>query len=100
MACGDNWWPVPRPNDVFPQGQSSQVRWDRTLSGFQGMVDKWHTLGFVVEQGAQHVEVERCDTATITLLTPHLNFLDVPQGPMGMVREVPLAITFEVISPS
>jgi carbon monoxide dehydrogenase subunit G len=64
------------------------------------MVTKWHTLGFVVRQGAQHVEVERCDTATITLLTPNLDFIDIPQGPMGMVREQPLAITFEVISPS
>lgn len=99
MACGDNWWPVPRPNDVIPQGTSSYVKWARTLAGFGDMVDKWHTLGFVVKQGTQHVEVERCDTPTITLLTPHLNFLDVPQGPMGMVREVPLAITFEVIAP-
>ena len=64
------------------------------------MVAKWHTLGFVVQQGAQHVEVERCDTASITLLTPHLDFIDIPQGPMGMVREQPLAISFEVISPA
>ena len=35
----------------------------------------------------EYVEVERCDTASITLLTPHLDFRDVPQGPMGMVRE-------------
>jgi hypothetical protein len=100
MACADNWWPVPRPNDVIPQGQSSSVKWARPLSGFGDMVDKWHTLGFVVQQAAQHVEVERCDTPTITLLTPHLNYLDVPQGPIGMVREIPLAITFEVIAPS
>lgn len=99
MACGDNWWPVPRPNDVIPQGQSISVKWARTLGGYGDMVDKWHTLGFVVNQATQHVEVERCDTATIMLLTPHLNFLDVPQGPMSMVREVPLAITFEVIAP-
>jgi hypothetical protein len=64
------------------------------------MVDKWNTLGFIVRQGSQHVEVERCDTATITLLTPALNFQDVPHGPMGMTREVVIAITFEVISPS
>jgi hypothetical protein len=99
-ACADNWWPVPRPNDVTPQGQSSPVKWDRDVGGYEDMVAKWHTLGFVVQQGAQHVEVERCDTASITLLTPHLNFIDIPQGPMGMVREQPLAITFEVIAPS
>ena len=99
-ACGDNWWPVPRPNDVIPQGQTSAVKWSRTVGSYEDMVAKWHSLGFVVRQGNQHVEVDRCDTATITLLTPTLNFHDVPQGPMGMVRETALAITFEVISPS
>lgn len=99
-ACGDNWWPVPRPNEVFPQGQSAQQEWDRGVASMDEMVTKWHSLGFVVEQGSQKVEVERCDQASITLLTPHLDFQDVPQGPMGMVRETPLAITFEVISPS
>ncbi|NUO09335.1 MAG: VWA domain-containing protein [Candidatus Brocadia sp.] len=96
-ACGDNWWPVPRPNDVTPQGQSSSVRWSRDVGD---MVTKWHTLGFVVKQGNQHVEVDRCTEPSITLLTPHLNFQDVPQGPIGMVREKPLAISFEIISPA
>ena len=100
FACGSNWWPVPRPNAVFPQGTSTYANWTRSIGSYEDMITKWHTLGFVVQQGTQHVEVERCDTATITLLTPHLNFVDVPQGPMGMVREQPLAITFEVISPS
>src|SRR5262249_3744320 len=99
-ACADNWWPVPRPNDVFPQGQSSQEQWSRDVGSYEDMVQKWHTLGFVVRQGNQHVEVDRCTEPSITLLTPHLDFVDVPQGPMGMVREQPLAITFEVISPS
>jgi hypothetical protein len=99
-ACADNWWPVPRPNDVIPQGTSAYERWDRDVGGYEDMVAKWHTLGFVVEQGTVHVEVERCDTASITLLTPYLNFVDVPRGPMGVVREQPLAITFEVIAPS
>lgn len=99
-ACGSNWWPVPRPNEVLPQGTSSYESWARDIGSYADMIAKWHTLGFVVKQGAQHVEVERCDTASITLLTPHLNFIDVPQGPMGMVREQPLAITFEVVSPS
>ena len=99
-ACGSNWWPVPRPNEVIPQGTSSYESWARDIGSYADMIAKWHTLGFVVQQGAQHVEVERCDTASITLLTPHLNFIDIPQGPMGMVREQPLAISFEVISPS
>src|SRR5262249_43494307 len=46
-----------------------------------------------------HVEVDRCDLASIALLTPLLNFQDVPQGPMGMVRQTALSITFEATSP-
>ncbi|NIK58881.1 LodA/GoxA family CTQ-dependent oxidase [Kribbella shirazensis] len=99
-ACGDNWWPVPRPNDVVPSSGVGQARWDRDVTSMDDMVALWHTLGFVVEQGSQHVEVEHCDEASITLLTPELRFVDVPQGPMGMVREAVLAITFEVLSPS
>ncbi|TDO58991.1 von Willebrand factor type A domain-containing protein [Kribbella sp. VKM Ac-2571] len=98
-ACGDNWWPVPRPNDVIAQDTGSQARWDRDVTSMDDMVTLWHTLGFVVEQGAEHVEVEHCDESSITLLTPELRFIDVPQGPMGMVREAALAISFEVLSP-
>ncbi|MET9271630.1 LodA/GoxA family CTQ-dependent oxidase [Kribbella sp. NPDC003557] len=98
-ACGDNWWPVPRPNDVIAQDAGSPARWDRDVASMDDMVTLWHTLGFVVEQGSEHVEVEHCDEASITLLTPELRFVDVPQGPMGMVREAALAITFEVLSP-
>jgi len=98
-ACGDNWWPVPRPNDIIAQDTGSPARWDRDVASMDDMVTLWHTLGFVVEQGSEHVEVEHCDEASITLLTPELRFVDVPQGPMGMVREAALAITFEVLSP-
>ncbi|MFE7629578.1 LodA/GoxA family CTQ-dependent oxidase [Kocuria sp. NPDC057446] len=98
-ACNDLWWPVPRPNDVFAPGASSSVRWERGAPSAMDMVQRWHSLGFVVEQGDQKVEVERCDQPSVTLLSPRLNFIDVPQGPMAMVREMPLAITFEVISP-
>ena len=62
-ACADHWWPVPRPNDVIPQGTSTDQAWKRGVGNDEDMVAKWHTLGFVVRQGAQHVEVERCDTA-------------------------------------
>jgi hypothetical protein len=99
-ACGTNWWPVPRPNQVKPQGTNTYQAWDRGVSSYEDMVERWHTLGFIVRQGNVHVEVERCDTASITLLTPYLNFADIPQGPMGMVREQPLAISFEVSAPS
>ena len=46
------------------------------------------------------MEVDRCDLPSVNLLTPLLDFQHVPQGPMGMVRETALAITFEVTSPS
>ena len=100
IACGSNWWPVPRPNSVKPQGTSTYQDWARGITGSEDMVARWHMLGFVVKQGNVHVEVDRCDTASITLLTPYLNFADIPQGPMGMVREQPLAISFEVSAPS
>jgi hypothetical protein len=98
--CADNWWPVPRPNYVIRGGTPEQSFIAGVVNSGQGMVDNWHTLGFIVRQGAQHLEVDRCDVASINLLTPVLNFQHVPQGPMGMVRETALAITFEVVSPS
>ncbi|MEV6279824.1 LodA/GoxA family CTQ-dependent oxidase [Nocardia sp. NPDC051832] len=99
FACGSNWWPVPRPNRVTVQGASGYQEWTRGLGSYMDMVQRWHSLGFVTRQGTAHVEVERCDQASITLLTPSLNFLDVSQGPMGMVREQVLAISFEVVAP-
>ena len=98
--CASNWWPVPRPNVVIRGGTSGQSFTGGAVSSGQSMVDNWHELGFIVRQGSQHVEVDRCDLPTINLLTPLLNFLHVPQGPMGMVRETALSITFEVTSPS
>jgi hypothetical protein len=98
--CADNWWPVPRPNQVIRSGTPGQGWTSGIVGSHEDMVQKWSQLGFVVTQGNQHVEAERCQTASITLLTPLLNFQDVPQGPMGMQRDSALAITFEVISPS
>ena len=100
FQCASNWWPVPRPNVVTRAGSAGQGWLDGVVGSGQDMVDKWNKLGFVVRQGAQHVEVDRCDLVSINLLTPLLNFQDVPQGPMGMVRETALSITFEVSSPA
>ena len=97
--CADNWWPAPRPNYVVRQGVGDQSFISGVVGSAQDMVDKWHKLGFILRNGAQHTEFDRCDIASIQLMTPALNFQDVPQGPMGMVRETALAITFEVISP-
>jgi Mg-chelatase subunit ChlD len=99
-ACATDWWPVPRPNNVIPQGTTSYLSWSRGVGGGLDMVQKWHTLGFVVDQPEGFVEAERCDTATITLLTPSLDFVDVPQGYGGAPRRQALAITFEVVAPS
>ena len=97
-ACGTSWWPVPRPNSVIPEGTTSRKEWARDVGSYEEMVAEWHTLGFVVKQGSQYVEVDRCDATFITLLTPHLNFQDVPQGPSGMSRKTALAVVFEVKS--
>jgi hypothetical protein len=97
-ACGTSWWPVPRPNSVIPEGTTSRQSWDRDVGSMAEMVDEWHTLGFVVRQGTEFVEVERCDTTYIALTTPHLVFQDVPQGPMGMARKTARAVAFEVRS--
>jgi hypothetical protein len=63
LACADNWWPVPRPNRVIPEGSTSYESWDRGINDYQEMVAHWHTLGFVVRRGTEHVEVGRCSTA-------------------------------------
>lgn len=97
-ACGETWWPVPRPNDVQPQSGSSSVAWDRDVPSYDAMISDWSSLGFVVEQEGDYVEVDRCDTPFINLLTPSIAFDDVPQGPMGMSRTTGRAIEFEVQS--
>lgn len=99
FACGYQWWPVPRPNNVIPVGESAYQAWNRDVGSMLEMVSEWHTLGFIVRQGTQYVEVDRCDTTFMALLTPHLDFQDVPQGPMGMARKAALAVAFEVRSP-
>ena len=99
-ACADQWWPVPRPNRVLTGPGGPTVRWDRNVGSMDEMVNEWSSLGFVVKQGNEHIETQHCDEKSLVLLTPHLNFFDVGQGPMGMIRQAPLAIEFEVVSPS
>ena len=106
-ACQEYWWPVPRPNHVLPPRSSGSriakvlrhyVAWDRDVGNYEAMVKSWHTLGFVIKQGNEYVEVDRCIRAWISLLTTTLNFRDVQQGPMGMSRTTSLPIIFEVNS--
>jgi hypothetical protein len=96
--CADNWWPVPRPNFVIPEGQTAYREWVGDVSNYEGMIAKWHTLGFVVQRGERHVEVDVTPTPSVKLLTPYLSFTDVAQGPLGMVRELALPIELEVSS--
>lgn len=98
--CANNWWPVPRPNYIVRNGMTDQSFTAGLIGSAQEMVDKWHNLGFILRSGTQHVEVSRCDVPSIQLMTPVLNFLDIPARTMGMIRQTALAITFEVISPS
>jgi hypothetical protein len=63
------------------------------------MVAGWHSLGFVLRQGDRYLEIGHSPTTLITLLTPHLDFQGVPQGPMAMPQVTSLAIEFEVRSP-
>jgi hypothetical protein len=98
--CQDPWWPVPRPDEVLRGGVANQSWTGTSVPDSSMMVSRWSTLGFIVKQGNDYVEVERCDTPFIALLTPHLSFQDVPQGPMGMSRKTALAIEFEVESSS
>jgi len=55
------WWPAARPDDVFPDNGGAQSPWtpQNEFANYQDMVDKWHTLGFIVEDNGKIVEKER-----------------------------------------
>ena len=54
------WWPAQRPDDVFVDGTIHMHKWTRWhVTDYQGMVDKWHHLGFVVKKGSEYLETER-----------------------------------------
>ncbi|MEM1321684.1 MAG: LodA/GoxA family CTQ-dependent oxidase [Bacteroidota bacterium] len=94
------WWPTQRPINALDANSNVKINWKGGVNGFLSMVNNWHTLGFVVKVQGQFQDSERCDTASITLLTPSINFGAVPLGPGGLPRPVARAIVFEVISPS
>jgi L-Lysine epsilon oxidase N-terminal/L-lysine epsilon oxidase C-terminal domain/von Willebrand factor type A domain len=94
------WWPVPRPVEVTPQGTTSIVQWDRDIPTGDKMVTDWNLQGFVLKDGGNLVEVEKCGSSFVQLLTPFLYFQDVPQGPSGMSRKLALPVVFEVSSAS
>ncbi|HEU4390479.1 MAG TPA: LodA/GoxA family CTQ-dependent oxidase, partial [Blastocatellia bacterium] len=56
------WWPAQRPDDVFPDGEATQVPWIRDLiNSFADMVRNWNRLGFIVKKGRRYVETERIE---------------------------------------
>jgi hypothetical protein len=59
---GLQWWPAHRPDDVFPVGTTSQVRWIREADNIntrEDFVQSWYKFGFVIRQGDQYVESQR-----------------------------------------
>jgi hypothetical protein len=98
-ACSNSWWPPNRPNQVrTTPGGAVSLDWDRNHAGGDKMVTDWPILGFVVEQSGERIEVERCDEAFVSLLTPQLLFQDVPQGPGGTSTTTARAVVFEISS--
>jgi len=94
-------WPFVVPRTVLPQGSTVGVDWLEGISGQTDAVSMWHTLGFVVQQGDQFVQVDRCDSAlSIALLTPVLDFGNVPTKPSGVPGSGLRAIEFEVVTSS
>ena len=56
------WWPMHHPTDVFPIAGGPQVKWIRNeddISEPKDFVQKWHKLGFIIQQEDQYVETER-----------------------------------------
>ena len=98
-ACGSLWWPANRPNQVRTMsGGAVSVDWDRNHQGGEKMITNWPILGFVINQGSERIEVERCDESFVSLATPQLLFQDIPQGPGGTSSTTARAIVFEISS--
>jgi L-Lysine epsilon oxidase N-terminal/L-lysine epsilon oxidase C-terminal domain/von Willebrand factor type A domain len=93
-ACAGRWWPPNRPDEVRKAATSGYVAWDRNAN----MIEDWPILGFVVAQGSNRIEVERCDESFISLVTPQVLFLNVPQGAGGVSTTVSMPIVFEIVS--
>jgi len=54
------WWPAQRPDDVYPDGSTTQQPWIRQhVNSPTDMVNNWYKLGFVVKKRARYVETER-----------------------------------------
>lgn len=65
------WWPVQRPDHVFPRGETQYRYWTRTdaadgqFGNFAEMVAGWSTRGFVVHVDGDLFEVEGPDIPSV-----------------------------------
>ena len=50
------WWPFARPDQVFPDGSDTPQPW-ANFGGHLEMVQKWSTLGFIVEKSGKYVQI-------------------------------------------
>ena len=64
FACGNEWWPAARPNQVRRQGASAD--WVPESWRFLDMIDRWDQLGFVVKNADAYVETERLEGAPVS----------------------------------
>jgi hypothetical protein len=46
-----SWWPTSRPEDVYVAGSKKAVAWEVGIKSWADMVNKWSTLGFLVQSG-------------------------------------------------
>ena len=89
-----NWWPVPRPNEVHRPGHRQlSASGTRDVTSYAGHGRQVAQAG--LRGAAGRTSTSRWSAATrrrSRCSRPISDFIDVPQGPMGMVRETALAI--------
>lgn len=76
LKCHTLWWPSQRPDNVFPEGGGARRPWtDQIVGNHIDMVNHWHKLGFVVNQGGSLVETERRVVCrSLTMVTDRSHF--------------------------
>jgi hypothetical protein len=57
-ACGTNWWPGGRPNQVTQDGTTFH-EWVPNPWGVTDMIQNWWELGFIARNEEAFVETER-----------------------------------------
>ncbi|NUT97137.1 MAG: hypothetical protein HOY78_34455 [Saccharothrix sp.] len=73
-ACGGNWWPVPRPEQVRTAAEPDVYKyWARDHSGDK-MLYYWGTAGIVVKDGDSYLEKGHVTPPDVQLVTRSLDF--------------------------